>query len=431
MGAHGAAHEARCISVLGNRLPCCGSGGPCGGRVVGQRAPPWAQVARLDDRRLGDPVFSLCARRELICQVSDFGLSRGVALASDSEGHEHYYRSTQGLFPIRWTSPEAAASMRFTVASDVWSFGIFAVEVFLDGGQPYSGVRVEVLLEQIDDGMRHHAPRLAPKKLYTEVMLKCWDKDPAARPSFEQLTKTITTGLTARWSKESGKKTTGPQNPQSPYSLSRHGGSLESIGAGKVFPHKQASGGSNTYVNLSKPLEARGAAAASDKMVALPPLDEDASAASSSEDAVLSQAEPPQSIVTANVPGRRPQSSDVQAFPAGEDDGLDGYTPAADVLTGYTPFVPDDGSKTPKARFASGGLSVPVGKLADRPSATLRGTIHDVRKSVVENVVKLHEEESMPGKAHIQELFFVRGSVFCAVCTVVLPSMCAKQQRPS
>ena len=47
-----------------------------------------------------------------------------------------------GLFPIRWTAPEAASSMRFTQASDIWSYGIFAVEVFLDGGQPYGGVKV-------------------------------------------------------------------------------------------------------------------------------------------------------------------------------------------------------------------------------------------------------------------------------------------------
>ena len=39
------------------------------------------------------------------------------------EVEESYYRSQSGIFPIRWTSPEAMSTMIFTAASDVWSYG--------------------------------------------------------------------------------------------------------------------------------------------------------------------------------------------------------------------------------------------------------------------------------------------------------------------
>ena len=68
----------------------------------------------------------------MVGQVADFGLSRGTRLAvndADSDGgvstnqDGEYYRSQAGVFPIRWTAPEAMETLRFSPASDVWSFG--------------------------------------------------------------------------------------------------------------------------------------------------------------------------------------------------------------------------------------------------------------------------------------------------------------------
>jgi hypothetical protein len=70
----------------------------------------------------------LCA--EGMCKIADFGLSRGAGGQSstaendDIATHEDYYKSTAGVFPVRWTAPEAMETLRFTPASDVWSFGI-------------------------------------------------------------------------------------------------------------------------------------------------------------------------------------------------------------------------------------------------------------------------------------------------------------------
>lgn len=43
-------------------------------------------------------------------------------------------------FPIKWTAPEAALFGKFTIKSDVWSFGILLTELVTKGRVPYPGM---------------------------------------------------------------------------------------------------------------------------------------------------------------------------------------------------------------------------------------------------------------------------------------------------
>uniref|UniRef100_A0A8C5H2P5 Tyrosine-protein kinase n=1 Tax=Gouania willdenowi TaxID=441366 RepID=A0A8C5H2P5_GOUWI len=76
----------------------------------------------------------------LVCKIADFGLAR---LIEDNE-----YTARQGAkFPIKWTAPEAALFGRFTIKSDVWSFGILLTELITKGRVPYPGTGRYLLVQ--------------------------------------------------------------------------------------------------------------------------------------------------------------------------------------------------------------------------------------------------------------------------------------------
>ena len=125
------------------------------------------------------------------CKVADFGLSRG-ANNDESSTSEDYYKSSSGVFPVRWTSPEAMETLKFSPASDVWSFGIVVVELFQNGETPYRGKPNPDVMTLTMSGGRHEQPTDCDDAVYS-VLLQCWDADAASRPSFEALQESFTT----------------------------------------------------------------------------------------------------------------------------------------------------------------------------------------------------------------------------------------------
>ncbi|XP_061750104.1 tyrosine-protein kinase Fyn-like isoform X2 [Nerophis ophidion] len=115
----------------------------------------------------------------LVCKIADFGLAR---LIEDNE-----YTARQGAkFPIKWTAPEAALYGKFTIKSDVWSFGILLTELVTKGRVPYPGMNNREVLEQVERGYRMPCPQDCPLSMH-ELMLQCWKKTAEERPTFEYL----------------------------------------------------------------------------------------------------------------------------------------------------------------------------------------------------------------------------------------------------
>lgn len=116
-----------------------------------------------------------------IVKVADFGLARVI---EDSE-----YTARQGAkFPIKWTAPEAAMYGKFSIKSDVWSYGILLYELVTHGSIPYAGMHNKEVIEQVQRGYRIPRPTNCdcPDAVYKK-MRDCWHTDPDKRPTFEFL----------------------------------------------------------------------------------------------------------------------------------------------------------------------------------------------------------------------------------------------------
>ena len=117
--------------------------------------------------------------QKLICKVADFG----IACVTDEDIED----PTAFKFPpIKWIALEAKMSGRFTIKSDVWSFGILLFELITYGCSPYPGMIDAQVLEAIETGYRMPPPENCPELLY-EIMRECWRDDAASRPTFETL----------------------------------------------------------------------------------------------------------------------------------------------------------------------------------------------------------------------------------------------------
>uniref|UniRef100_A0AAR2LJV7 Ephrin type-A receptor 7 n=1 Tax=Pygocentrus nattereri TaxID=42514 RepID=A0AAR2LJV7_PYGNA len=124
---------------------------------------------------------NILVNSNLVCKVSDFGLSR--VLEDDPDAA---YTTTGGKIPIRWTAPEAIAYRKFSSSSDVWSYGVVMWEVMSYGERPYWNLTNRDVIKSVEEGYRLPAPMGCPGALHT-LMLDCWQKDRNERPKFCQI----------------------------------------------------------------------------------------------------------------------------------------------------------------------------------------------------------------------------------------------------
>ena len=119
---------------------------------------------------------NILVSENLICKIGSFEMAGAIDVDILNDHKEL----------IKWTAPEAAIYNRFTIKSDIWSFGIFLYEIITYGCYPYADMTNDQALKQVQQGYRMPQPMGCPDKLYN-IMLCCWREDPDNRHTFETL----------------------------------------------------------------------------------------------------------------------------------------------------------------------------------------------------------------------------------------------------
>ncbi|XP_054983487.1 tyrosine-protein kinase transmembrane receptor ROR2 [Sorex araneus] len=117
---------------------------------------------------------------KLTVKISDLGLFREVYSA------DYYKLVGSALLPIRWMSPEAIMYGKFSVDSDIWSFGVVLWEVFSYGLQPYCGHSNQDVVEMVRGRQVLPCPDDCPAWVYA-LMIECWNEFPGLRPRFKDI----------------------------------------------------------------------------------------------------------------------------------------------------------------------------------------------------------------------------------------------------
>ncbi|RDD41039.1 Ephrin type-B receptor 3 [Trichoplax sp. H2] len=114
-----------------------------------------------------------------ICKIGDFGMARNIF-------ENDIYSSSGGKVPIKWTSPEAITTKKYSVASDVWSYGILLWEIWSYGLNPYPGWDNTRVVEEVLKGYRLPPAEGCPRKI-NSMIERCWAENPQERPTFKAI----------------------------------------------------------------------------------------------------------------------------------------------------------------------------------------------------------------------------------------------------
>ncbi|CAI5446267.1 unnamed protein product [Caenorhabditis angaria] len=108
-----------------------------------------------------------------ILKISDFGMSRpGV-----------YVKTSRGVIPLRWLSPEAIKDNTYSSKSDVWAYGVLLWEIATLGGFPYNNIADKDIYAHLSEANRLEKPVKCSDEIY-DLMKSCWAIDFNDRPSF-------------------------------------------------------------------------------------------------------------------------------------------------------------------------------------------------------------------------------------------------------
>ncbi|XP_011304539.1 high affinity nerve growth factor receptor isoform X1 [Fopius arisanus] len=124
---------------------------------------------------------------DLVVKIADFGMSRDIYTC------DYYKIGGSRMLPVRWMSPESVIYGRFTLESDVWSFGVVLWEVYSYGKQPYYGHTNEEVVKLISQGIMLIPPEDCPPFI-CKIMSGCWKSEPRDRFKFPEILERLQKG---------------------------------------------------------------------------------------------------------------------------------------------------------------------------------------------------------------------------------------------
>ncbi|XP_008322623.1 tyrosine-protein kinase JAK2a [Cynoglossus semilaevis] len=139
---------------------------------------------------------NILVESEMRVKIGDFGLTKMLP-----QDKEYYTVREPGESPIFWYAPESLTESKFSVASDIWSFGVVLYElftysdkscsppaVFMEkmGNEKQGQMIVYHLIDLLSQGYRLPTPDNCPQEI-CNIMSECWSGDPKLRPTFKAL----------------------------------------------------------------------------------------------------------------------------------------------------------------------------------------------------------------------------------------------------
>lgn len=135
-------------------------------------------------------------------RITDFGLS----ILQNNDGSLWNTSSSTATGTVRWMAPEILSGlvMKVTSPGDVWSWAVtcwvrnvpdspgailMCIQQLFSGTYPYSERKTDASVAQAVISTRETLPRIdsIPDSLWS-ILLRCWSRDPAERPSTEEVT---------------------------------------------------------------------------------------------------------------------------------------------------------------------------------------------------------------------------------------------------
>ncbi|MCE7003760.1 protein kinase [Kibdelosporangium philippinense] len=125
-----------------------------------------------------------------IAKITDFGLAKARAAAGE-QLHGHDVLASYGGMTPAYCSPEqaaaaAGASVRLTKATDVWSWAVSVLEMFVGRPPCRYGQTAPIVLEQVLADGQVDLPRGV-----ADLLRQCFQEDPRARPAVDDLAEAL------------------------------------------------------------------------------------------------------------------------------------------------------------------------------------------------------------------------------------------------